>query len=257
MKTRLDSFTIAVDGEGLSGTLLQPVTAYPGVLFVHGWGGSQQHDLARARAAAALGCACLTFDLRGHEATARQRETVTRADNLADLVAAYDWFVARPNVDAASIAVVGISYGAYLATLLSALRPIRWLALRAPALYRDDGWSLPKRQLNLDPELVGWRGQALAATSNRALRACALFRGDILLVESECDEVIPHAVIDSYRAASSDAHSLTVRVIAGADHALSTKPMRQAYSALLLNWLGEMIAGARTDAVAEATLDDA
>lgn len=257
MKTRLDSLTIAVDGEDLSATLLQPVTAYPGVLFVHGWGGSQQHDLARASAAAALGCACLTFDLRGHEATARQRETVTRAHNLADLVAAYDWFVARPNVDPASIAIVGISYGAYLASLLSALRPIRWLALRAPALYRDDGWSLPKRELNRDPGLGAWRASPLPADSNRALRACAAFRGDMLLVESECDEIIPHAVIDSYRAASNSAHSLTVRTIAGADHALSTKPMRHAYTALLLNWLTEMIAGARADAVAEARLEDA
>lgn len=252
MKTRLDTFTIAVDGEGLSGTLLQPVTDYPGVLFVHGWGGSQQHDLVRAREAAALGCACLTFDLRGHEATARQRKTVSRAHNLADLLAAYDWFVAQRHVDASSIAVVGISYGGYLATLLSELRPVRWLALRAPALYKDEDWALPKHQLNLDPGLQGWRRTTLAPQDNRALRACAAFRGDVLLVASEHDEIIPGAVVDNYRAACLRARSLTVRAIAGADHALSTKPMRHAYTTLLLNWLSEMIAGARTDAVAEA-----
>ncbi len=256
MKTRLDSFTIAVDGEGLSGTLLQPVTAYPGVLFVHGWGGSQQHDLARARDAAALGCACLTFDLRGHEATARQRETITRADNLADLVTAYDWFVTQRHVDTASIAVVGISYGAYLASLLSAMRPVRWLALRAPALYKDEGWALPKHELNCDPDLRRWRSRSLHRESNRALRACATFRGDVLLVASEHDEIIPRAVIDNYRAAFAHARSLTLRVIADADHALSTKSMRHAYTTLLLNWLTEMIAGARTDAVADAAVSD-
>lgn len=253
MKTRLDSFTIAVDGEGLCGTLLQPVTAYPGVLFVHGWGGSQQHDLLRAREAAALGCACLTFDLRGHEATARQRETVSRAHNLADLIAAYDWFVSQRHVDASSIAVVGISYGGYLAALLSTLRPVRWLALRAPALYMDEGWERPKRELNLDPRLKTWRRQAVPWSDNRALRACAAFCGDVLLVACEQDEIIPRAVIDNYRRACAQARSLTVRVIAGADHALSAKPMRQAYTALLLNWLREMIAGARTDALTQAS----
>jgi len=257
VKTRLDSFTIAVDGEGLSGTLLQPVTAYPGVLFVHGWGGSQQHDLARARDAAALGCACLTFDLRGHEATARHRETVTRADNLTDLVAAYDWFASQRHVDAASIAVVGISYGGYLATLLSTVRPVRWLALRAPALYKDEGWTLPKCELNGDPRLRDWRSRPLHWEANRALRACASFRGDVLLVASERDEIIPEAVIDNYRAACAHARSLTVRVIAGADHALSTKTMRHAYTGLLLNWLTEMIAGARSDAFSEAAPHDA
>ena len=33
---------------------------------MHGWGGSQAQYLARAREIAALGCVCLTFDLRGH-----------------------------------------------------------------------------------------------------------------------------------------------------------------------------------------------
>jgi len=253
VKTRLDSFSIAVDGESLNGTLLQPVTAYPGVLFVHGWGGSQQHDLARARDAAALGCACLTFDLRGHEATARQRESVTRAQNLTDLIAAYDWFAAQRHVDATSIAVVGISYGAYLATLLSIERSVRWLALRTPALYKDDGWTLPKTALNQDPELRAWRSTPLHWEANRALRACASFRGDALLVAAERDEIIPDAVIDNYRAAFVHARSLTLRTIAGADHALSGKPMRHAYTTLLLNWLTEMIAGARTDAFIDAT----
>jgi len=253
VKTRLDSFTIAVDGESLNGTLLQPVTAYPGVLFVHGWGGSQQQDLARARDAAALGCACLTFDLRGHEATARQRETVTRADNLTDLIAAYDWFAAQRHVDAASLAVVGISYGGYLAALLTTVRPVRWLALRAPALYKDEAWTLPKSELNRDPDLRRWRSRPLHWEANRALRACASFRGDALIVASELDEIIPEAVIDNYRAAFVHARSLTVRQIAGADHALSAKPMRHAYTTLLLNWLTEMIAGARVDAFADAT----
>src|SRR3712207_7596311 len=46
---------------------------------------------------------------------------------------AYDALAGRPGVDADAIAVVGSSYGAYLAAVLTSLRPVRWLGLRAPA----------------------------------------------------------------------------------------------------------------------------
>src|SRR5690606_18087780 len=109
MDVRLDTVDIAVDGERLLGTVLAPARRLPGILFVHGWGGSQEHDLARAREAAGLGCVCLTFDLRGHEATAGQWETVSRAQNLDDLLAAFDWLAAPPLVAPASVAGVGTS----------------------------------------------------------------------------------------------------------------------------------------------------
>ena len=248
MDVRLDTVDIAVDGERLLGTVLAPARRLPGILFVHGWGGSQEHDLVRAREAAGLGCVCLTFDLRGHEATAGQWETVSRAQNLDDLLAAFDWLAAHPLVDPASMAVVGISYGGYLAAILTGMRQVRWLALRSAALYMDPGWDLPKRQLHRDTDLAAYRRQRIEPGDNRALRACAGFRGDALVVEAEHDAIVPHQVTENYIAALSRAHSLTARVLGGADHALSEKSWQQEYTRLLVGWLGEMIAGGRTDA---------
>ena len=57
------------------------------------------------------------------------KDTVTRAQNLDDLKAAYDTLARLPSVDPASIAVVGLSYGGYLAALLTRERPVEWLAL--------------------------------------------------------------------------------------------------------------------------------
>src|SRR5438046_3979810 len=155
--TRDDSLEIAV-GEGfIAGTLVTPGTQIPGVLFVHGWGGSQQQYLTRSREVAALGCVCLTFDLRGHAETRTQYEAVSREQNLLDVVAAYDVIASNPNVDSSAIAVVGSSYGGYLAAILTSMRAVKWLALRAPALYLDSGWELPKLPCHRDHELVAYR----------------------------------------------------------------------------------------------------
>ena len=247
MSTRDHKFEIAVDGEHICGTLVSPATTIPGVLFVHGWGGSQQQYVARAREIVSLGCVGLTFDLRGHARTDSQQETVSRADNLADVLAAYDELVNHPHVDAASIAVVGSSYGGYLAAILTEERQVRWLALRVPALYKDAGWELPKKQLHRDPDLFAYRRRRIRPQDNRALKACAAFKGDVLIIESERDDIVPHPVIENYREACRDAHSITYRVIQGADHGLSEEPAQRAYTAVLVSWFTEMVLGARQE----------
>jgi len=252
--TRDDNLEIAVDDQCIEGTLVTPGALIPGVLFVHGWGGSQQQYVARAREVAALGCISLTFDLRGHARTVEQQKTVTREQNLRDVVAAYDVLVRQRGVDESSIAVVGSSYGGYLATILTTVRPVRWLVLRAPALYKDSEWTLPKDQLKKLQELDAYRRIPHRTEDSRALLACASFKGDALIVESERDAIIPGAVLASYRDALSTAGSLTYRVLSNADHALTSEADQTAYTTVLVRWLSEMIRGARADAQTTAVI---
>ncbi|MBC3410934.1 MULTISPECIES: alpha/beta hydrolase family protein [Pseudomonas] len=246
MTIESENIDLQVQGESIACTLVSPGSRMPGILFVHGWGGSQQRDLARARQITGLGCVCMTFDLRGHEKTASQRLTVTREQNLDDLLAAYDLLANHPSVDPAAIAVIGSSYGGYLATLLTARRAVKWLALRVPALYWDDEWNMPKQSLDRQ-RLNDYRQRALSPSDNRALAACAEFSGDVLLVESEQDDYVPHSTLMSYRSAFGSAHSLTHRIVDGADHALSSEQSQKAYSAMLTAWISEMVIGARLD----------
>ena len=245
MPTRDEPVYLRVENEHILGTLIMPGSLIPGVLFVHGWGGDQRQYLDRARELSALGCVCLTFDLRGHAQTRARYETVTREEGLRDILAAYDFLAAQHNVDADSIAVVGSSYGGYLAALLTALRPVKWLALRAPALYKDSDWKLPKHRLHGEQQLALYRRQPVRPEESRALRASAAYSGDVLVVESEQDTVVPHQVIVNYREAFITARSLTYRVIPGADHALSGESCQRAYTALLVTWLTEMVFGTR------------
>lgn len=252
MPTRHALIDIPVDGVHIAGTLVAPSTVVPGVLLVHGWDGSQQQDIARAHELAALGCICLTFDLRGHVRHQAERDKVTREDNLRDLLAAYDVLVAHPAVEPQAIAVVGSSYGGYLASILTAMRPVRWLGLRVPALYEDADWNAPKNSLDRR-RLDEYRRSRVHPRENRALAACAQFRGDVLLVESEHDVLVPHQTIENYLKAFMHAQSVTYRVIAGADHGLADAQWRQNYTSLLVRWMEEMVLNARAGRTSPAS----
>ncbi|MFT4191805.1 MAG: alpha/beta fold hydrolase, partial [Comamonas sp.] len=194
---------------------------------------------------AGLGCVCLTFDLRGHEKTRAERLRVSREDNLRDVLAAYDKLAAHPGIDTSAIAVVGSSYGGYLSAILTTLRPVRWLALHVPALYRDTLWNTPKAALDRK-DIDRYRRSVVGPGDNRALMACRGFKGDVLIVEAEHDDYIPHQTIMNYRAAFVESHSLTHRILDNSDHALTGEVSQAAYNAILMKWITEMVIGART-----------
>ncbi|MBJ6133876.1 alpha/beta hydrolase [Ochrobactrum sp. Q0168] len=239
-----NSTTVDVGQVQLDATVISPDTTIPGILFLHGWAGNQERDIERAKSISELGCVCLTFDMRGHGHTITSNKTVTRGENLDDVIAAYDRLASLKIVEEGSIVVVGSSYGGYLATLLTEFRPVRWLALRAPALYRDSYWQLPKAQLDR-VDLQAYRSALIGAEDNRALRQAREFRGDVLLVESEYDTIVPHPTIASYQGAFIHSHSLTLRMLSGADHALEDTIHQKAYNHLLTRWIREMVLGAR------------
>jgi dienelactone hydrolase len=238
------SVELTVDGQRLTGTLLQPEAPVPGLLFVHGWGGHQEEDLGHAEELARLGCVCFTFDLRGHAGSDAARDEVTRQDGLDDVTAAYDYLVSQPLIDPAAIGVIGTSYGGYLSALLTQDRPVRWLALRVPALYPDADWDVPKALLDKDV-VRAYRQQLRSPEEDRALAACEGFEGDVLIVESGEDDRIPTEVILSYQAAFKRASSFTHRVIPGASHAMRDPADQRVYATLLINWVEEMVRASR------------
>src|SRR5437867_13083282 len=106
MPTRDQTIAVAIGDGHIAGTLVTPGTQIPGVLFVHGWGGSQQQYLTRAREVAALGCVCLNFALRGHAETRPQYQAVSGVHNMVDVVTAIDLLGSKPNVGRFGIPLV-------------------------------------------------------------------------------------------------------------------------------------------------------
>ena len=66
--------------------------------------------------------------------------------------------------------------------------------------------------------------------------------------------MVPHPVIQNYMTACAKAQSLTYRMISDADHALSEKHWQQTYTSLLVNWMSEMVLGARAGKTGTAAL---
>jgi hypothetical protein len=84
------------------------------------------------------------------------------------------------------------------------LRPVHWLSLRAPAIYKDTGWDLPKRALHSDPEFTDFRLRAHLPSDNRAMEACARF---LRRWSSNHDDRRPHAVVAIVVALATHARS--------------------------------------------------
>jgi len=211
-------------GRSLHGRLFGPARRRPAILFIHGLHSTQAGYGERAEALVEeLGAVCLTFDLGGHGESEGVQGSLSLADHIGDVVAAYDRLVGERDVDPARVGVAGASYGGYLAAVLTARRPVVRLAIRAPALYADADVSVPPTA----------RRHAPVEGPNAALDAVHGFAGPFLVVESGRDSVVPADTVHAYlRAARSARHV----VMTDAEHALTEPAWRAEFLAILLDF---------------------
>src|SRR3984893_254573 len=207
----------------LRGMLFDPrssASSGAALMFVHGLGSSQTAYASRAEAASqALGVQCLTLDLSGHGDDKANSAQYSVYQHLEDVIASYDYLAALETTDPARIGGCGASYGAYLTALLSADRSLERLLLRAPALasnvdFPASSSPFTSSELRDEPEAF----DSLAVLSR--------YTGEVLVLESELDERIPHSQIVAYlRACRRSEHE----VIPGATHALTAPVWNEAF----------------------------
>lgn len=212
----------------------------PAILFIHGWRSSQQGVLGYAEALAQKGRICMTFDLRGHGSSQGNINLLTRQDFLDDVLTAYDSLLTAVEVDPDAISVVGSSFGGYLAALLTTRRNVKYVALRAPADYPNEGFEQPQ-VLFSDAKSSVWRMQEHQPHESLALNALHTFSGEVLIVESGKDDQIPHQTIANYINALRDKERLTSVVMKEAGHRLQDHQLRAEYQHILLHWFGAQI----------------
>lgn len=227
-----------VDGQKVKGTLIFPKVVKnknPGALFIHGWTSSEEGYLPRAKAIAKHGVICLTINLRGHGKSDGRLGDFSRKDHLKDVITAYDFLVGQKSVDKNKIGVCGSSYGGYLASILTSKRKVKWLVLRAPALYPDEDFNLPTAKL-IQKNINIYRQTKISPKENLALKAVSEFIGDMLLVESEKDETIPRQTIKNYLKAVNPKATLDHKIMKNSDHALTRKKWKLEFIEILSGW---------------------
>ncbi|MFC1711750.1 alpha/beta hydrolase family protein [Patescibacteria group bacterium] len=234
-----------VKNQKIKGTLFYPdkiKPKNPAVIFIHGWTSSKKGYTPRAQAVSKKGAICLTYNLRGHGNSEGTLDKLSRQDHLQDTITAYDFLISQPNIDKNNIGVVGSSYGGYLAAILTSKRKIKWLVLRVPALYQDKSFKTATKKIILNDEKV-YRQYKLKPQGNMALSSVSKFQNDLLIIESEKDEVIPRQTLLNYKNAVSSKANLDYMVIKGADHALGKRTdnnkWRLAYIKILKNWFSK------------------
>jgi pimeloyl-ACP methyl ester carboxylesterase len=209
--------------------LAADTAAGTGLLFVHGLRSDQSGYRDRAEAAAAaISTTCLTFDLSGHGESTGDLDAFSPRDHLGDVLAAYDFLAGQDDVDVRRIGICAASYGAYLAARSTSLRPVQRLLLRAPALYADADFDTPIRNL---------RSMSDGASSEILLASLAEYRGDVLVLESEMDEVIERATVEAYVSAFEH---ISHRVIPEATHALVEPAWRAAFVDFIVLWFEKL-----------------
>lgn len=107
-RTMSDGVQIAYDLYEPDGTA--PATGWPGVVVLHGLGGSKDDMATVAQALAGKGYAALAYSARGHGTSGGDVE-LAGPNDIATEQTMYDWFRGLPEVSNTQIGVWGISYG--------------------------------------------------------------------------------------------------------------------------------------------------
>lgn len=242
----MTSVTLGNRGAKLDGAIFIPAEkkdTHPAILFVHGWTSEKARSFQYAQALADSGYICFLFDMRGHGKSEGDRNALTSREFLEDVLAAYDYFVKVEGVDVHDISAVGSSFGAYLITLLSEKRTIKNLALRAPADYPNEQFDeLKVRVPGGDPTVVEWRKRPRGHDGSFALVALHHFPGEVLFIESENDDKIPHQTIVNFMNALADQKQATHVLMKGASHSIKEGPFRDEVQKILTEWFQARVA---------------
>lgn len=239
----MQDFSFTSDGIKLDGTIFYPTVKkekYPAILFVHGWTSERKRSFQYAKSLSKLGYLCLVFDMRGHGTSEGDINKATTKEFLDDVLAAFDYLTKVKGVDGKNITAVASSFGCYLIALLTEKRKVKNLILRAPADYPNNVFT-KHAALNsaiANPAVVAWRAQERKPDETLALSAVAKFPGNILVIESENDDMVPHQTTLNYMNAVKDKSKLTHIVMKNAPHSIKEGPFRDKVERILVKWFG-------------------
>jgi hypothetical protein len=236
----MQAINFFVGNQKLSGVIFYPEVKKnknPAILFVHGWTSEKERSYQHAQALSKLGYLCFLFDMRGHGESEGNRLLLTNKEFLDNVITAYDFLLSISGVDKENISVIGSSFGGYLIAQLSVKRKVRNLVLRAPADYPNEDFNkLKSLSTGDDPNIMVWREKPKQSSETYALEALNRFNGNVLIIESELDNRVPHQTIRNYINAVKDKSKLTHVLMKDAPHSIKEGKFRNEVEQILTSW---------------------
>jgi dipeptidyl aminopeptidase/acylaminoacyl peptidase len=240
----------------------------PAVLLIHGWESARDRTLPNVPVLHSAGFHVLTVEVRGHGVNPAEELPLTAGEFGADATAAARYLLGRPDVTAAGI--LGHSMGGIGALLAAAAEPriTAVVAASAPA----DPYRLTRQTFRLArlplPGPFAWplawltthvflepRGHTVRSVS--ASRAVEVYRGPILLIHGDGDQVVPvghlarlEKAARRARAGDPEARPVEVLVIPGGQHSWLYE--FAAYRGTVARFLATALGGPLTPSEAEA-----
>ncbi len=205
------------------------------VLFVHGWGASKKQFSKIAVSLAKEGYISVTFDMCGFGQSMCDLTTLSIDEHLKNILVVYKFIQKNPQVK--KITIVGFSYGGFLTALLSIKPNIKSIVLHSPVIYDD---KFIKKPLWEKKKILSWVYQFKLDgdfTGLEPIINISKFKGSLLCVGAEKDEISTQQVIKGYYNASQKVKNKKLTEIKGANHLLTNPHWQKEYLKILKKWL--------------------
>ncbi|MDA1361419.1 alpha/beta fold hydrolase [Glycomyces luteolus] len=233
----MEPLDVQHEGRTLRGTLHLPQSGpAPAVVLCHGFSGTRTefgHMFVRlGKRLAERGIAAYRFDFAGGGESDGAYADITVSDQVAQALAALDEVGRHPGVDADRLSLLGMSLGGLTASLAAAKRPVRSLALWAPAAIAVAAEVNRHRQAVIAEhgydDFGGtpiFKRYADDAESIDAFADAKGHTGPVLLAAGTEDNVFGPHVFDGYQDLYGD--RLEYHRLDGVGHGFETVPARE------------------------------
>lgn len=229
-----------VGEEILRGSLFVPEGngPFPGVVFYNGRGSTRERYLPMAEALSNKGMITLAFDFRGCGESDGVFANQTHRMGIQDGKAGLEFLLSQ-NIDRSRVGIQGTSFGGYVSgMLLGEYDFVRSVVLRVPAAYTDKQLDTTVRagdEENFFAKKENW-------IDSSSYQGLANYKGNLLVIRSENDELIPQEEVNKYYDIATHAKKRSLFIHKNAGHSLSDNPKAlQEFHKITIDWFLETL----------------
>ena len=179
-----------------------------GTMVLHGAGNSSRARFSQLRLSLnGCGMPSVSFDFIGYGETAGDIQGCTLRGRTEQAAAVIRYACAEP------LTLIASSMGAYTAIKLTEMFTVDNLILLVPAVYTPRAYSLP-----FGPEFSAVIRRPGSWHDSDAFDIVSRFKGNLLVIAAESDDVIPGEVVEQIHASAKNAKVRLLHIVPGASH---------------------------------------